>query len=100
MNYHSPKRRSRLTTKCQVTIPKEVREALGLKALDLVDFEFDDEGNARLLKADDGSQVERKKAEWLNRLGEVRSKFKLKDEVAGMGGLECQRWIGGDGPEV
>lgn len=100
MNYHSPKRRSRLTSKCQVTIPKEVRDALGLKALDLVDFELDEDGNARILKADDRRQIDTKKADWLDRLAEVRAKFKLKDEFAGMDGLEYQRWIRGDGPEV
>ncbi len=95
MNYQSPKRRSRLTSKCQVTIPKEIRDVLGLKALDLVEFEIDDNGNARIVKADAKVQ----KDEWLQRVKEVREKFKLQDPFAGMDGLEYQRWIR-ESPEV
>jgi hypothetical protein len=36
----------------------------------------------------------------LKRLNEVRAEFKLQDPFAGMDGLEYQRWIRGDGPEV
>ncbi|MEA2564192.1 MAG: prlF antitoxin for toxin YhaV toxin [Acidobacteriota bacterium] len=36
---------STLTSKGQVTIPKEVRERLGLKEGDRLVFRFDDEGN-------------------------------------------------------
>jgi AbrB family looped-hinge helix DNA binding protein len=95
MNIHSPKRRSRLTTKCQVTIPQEVRKALGLKALDFVDFEIDGEGTARIVKTDPAIERE----EWLRRVKEVREKFKLQDPFAGMDGLEYQRWIR-ESPEV
>ena len=48
MNYHPPKRRSSLTTKCQVTIPKEIRDALGLSAGDAVEFELDGTGRATI----------------------------------------------------
>jgi AbrB family looped-hinge helix DNA binding protein len=78
-----------------VTIPKEIRDALGLKASDIVEFQLDDEGNARIAKAD--SAIERE--EWLRRVEEVRRKFKMQDPFAGMDGLEYQRWIR-ESPEV
>lgn len=40
----------RLTSKAQVTIPKDVRAALGVKPGDLVRFETDAKGNVSLLK--------------------------------------------------
>lgn len=48
MNYHTSKRRSNLTTKCQVTIPKEIRDALGLGAGDAVEFGLDGTGKATI----------------------------------------------------
>ena len=65
-----------------------------------MEFELDAEGNARILRADDRTSIENKKAGWLIRLKEVRAEFKLQDPFAGMDGLEYQRWIRGDGPEV
>ncbi len=96
MNAHSPKRRLRLTTKCQVTIPKEVRDALGLKALDLVDFEIDGDGKARIVKAD----AEADREEWLQRVKEVRRKFKLQDPLKGISNAEWFKAVRGPGPEV
>lgn len=40
-----------LTRKGQVTIPKEVRERLGLKPFDKIEIVVDEEGSARLRKA-------------------------------------------------
>ena len=91
---------SRLTVKGQVTIPKDIREALGLEAGQTVEFKLDAHGNARIVKVDHQAEIARKKAEWLNRLAEVRANFQLKDEFAGMDGLEYQQWIRGTGPEV
>jgi len=42
---------SRLTKKYQATIPKPVRDALGLEQGDLVSFEFDESGRIVLGKA-------------------------------------------------
>jgi AbrB family looped-hinge helix DNA binding protein len=40
-----------VTSKGQVTIPKDVRDALGLRPGDRVEIETDGEGSARLTKA-------------------------------------------------
>ncbi len=40
----------KLTSKAQVTIPKDVRAALGVKPGDMVRFETDAKGNVSLLK--------------------------------------------------
>ena len=95
MTFEPSSRRSRLTSKCQVTIPKDVRDALGLKASDVVEFQLDQEGTARIVKADPAVGKE----DWLDRVAEVRRKFKLQDPFGGMDGLEYQRWIR-ESPEV
>jgi AbrB family looped-hinge helix DNA binding protein len=100
MNMHNRIFRSSLTSKCQATIPKVVREALGLEPGGEVAFELDESGNVRILKVDEGAEIERRKAQFRQRLEEVRKKFRPLPEFAGMDGLEYQRWIRGDGPEV
>lgn len=89
---------SRLTSKGQVTVPKDIREALGLKAGQAVAFELDADGNARILRADDPARIAARKAEILDRLQDVRAHFKSVAEVTGqdMDGLAYQRWLRGD----
>ena len=94
------KHESNMTSKGQVTVPKDIRDALGLEAGDLVRFELDEHGNARIVKADDASHLEKRTTEIRQRLAEVRAKYKPLPEFAGMDGLAYQRWIRGDGPEV
>jgi antitoxin PrlF len=94
------KHESNMTSKGQVTVPKDIRDALGLGAGDSVRFELDEDGNARIIKADDASHLEKRKTEIRQRLVEVRAKYKPLPEFAGMDGLAYQRWIRGDGPEV
>lgn len=89
------KHENNLTSKGQVTIPKDIRDALGLVAGKPVRFEMDADGNARIVKAD--ARIGRD--EWLGRVAEVRQKFKLQDPFGGMDGLEYQRWIR-ESPEV
>jgi AbrB family looped-hinge helix DNA binding protein len=94
------KHESNMTSKGQVTVPKDIRDALGLTAGNPVRFEIDGDGNARIMKADDAFAVERRKSHFLQRLEKARAKFKAMDTMPGMDGLEYQRWMRGDGPEV
>ena len=91
---------SRLTSKSQVTVPKDVREALGVGPGGKVRFEVGADGRVTLARVDEGLTFEARKADILRRQQEVRAKYKIKDEFVGMDGLEYQRWIRGDGPEV
>jgi AbrB family looped-hinge helix DNA binding protein len=43
---------SKLTSKCQVTIPKEVRQRLRVKAGDVLGYEFRDNGTVAILKVE------------------------------------------------
>lgn len=91
---------SRLTSKSQVTVPKDVREALGVGPGGKVRFEVDSSGRVTLAKVDENIVFEDRKAAILERLQEVRAKYKILPEFEGMDGLAYQRWIRGDGPEV
>ena len=95
MTYHS-----NMTSKGQVTVPKDIRDALGLLPGHEVEFELDELGGARILKADDLRTQDKKQAEFANRLREVRKKFKPMADFNGMDGLAYQRWLRGEGPEV
>jgi AbrB family looped-hinge helix DNA binding protein len=91
---------SRLTSKSQVTVPKDVRQALGVEPGGKVRFELGADGRVTLIRVDEDQAFEERKADFLRRLQEVRSKYRLQSEFAEMDGLEYQRWIRGDGPEV
>ncbi|HEY6868364.1 MAG TPA: AbrB/MazE/SpoVT family DNA-binding domain-containing protein [Novosphingobium sp.] len=88
----------RLTVKGQVTIPKDIREALGLEAGQRVAFELDGFGHVRISKATDDRDIEARKAEIMQRLRKVQADFKSVAEVTGqdMDGLAYQRWLRGD----
>lgn len=94
------KHESNMTSKGQVTVPKDIRDALGLLAGKPVRFEIDDDGNARIFKADPDRQKQQSIDKFLNNLNEVRAKYKPHADFAGMDGLEYQRFMRGDGPEV
>ena len=64
-----------MTSKCQVTIPKEIRDALGLKGGDVVSFTLDDDGNARIVPADADEQLFRRKAQIHQGIMEARRLF-------------------------
>ncbi len=76
MNYHTSKRRSNLTTKCQVTIPKEIRDALGLSAGDVVEFELDGTGRATIAPVSCEGEVAAHKHRFENAVTEARKAFK------------------------
>lgn len=75
---------SNLTSKGQVTVPKDIRDALGLVAGQPVRFELDADGNARILKVDTVAEKKRRKAEYLDRLKEAQAIFKANDAFPGM----------------
>jgi AbrB family looped-hinge helix DNA binding protein len=89
------KHEHRLTAKGQVTIPKDIREALGLEPGNKVAFQLDRDGKAFILKADpDVGQSEK-----LDRVREVQAEFRRHDPLAGMDGLAFQEWVR-ESPEV
>jgi AbrB family looped-hinge helix DNA binding protein len=66
---------NRVTTKGQVTIPKDVRDALGVKPGDAVAFERAPDGSYVLKKAQmDPREYERRYQEALDAIREVRRK--------------------------
>jgi AbrB family looped-hinge helix DNA binding protein len=79
MAYHSS-----MTSKGQVTVPKDIRDALGLTKGCEVGFEIDENGNARILKADKEANARGRKAAFLERLGKASVIFKANDRFPGM----------------
>ena len=78
------KHESNLTSKGQVTVPKDIRDALGLIPGRPVRFEMDDDGNARILKANAAEELERRKSDFRQRLKEAQAIFKANDRFPGM----------------
>jgi AbrB family looped-hinge helix DNA binding protein len=76
MSYHTPKRRSNLTTKCQVTIPKEIRDALGLSAGDAVEFELDGTGRATIAPVSREAEIAAHKQRFADAVAEARKAFR------------------------
>jgi AbrB family looped-hinge helix DNA binding protein len=72
-----------LTSKGQVTVPKDIRDALGLIAGAPVRFALDEDGNARILKADSLLEKERRKAAFLQRLHRAQALFHDSDTMPG-----------------
>ena len=80
-----------MTVKGQITVPKDVRDMLGLKPGQKVRIETDPDGTVRIMKAE--PEAEPTKEEWLARLQEARERYKPLPEFANMDGLAYQRWI-------
>jgi AbrB family looped-hinge helix DNA binding protein len=79
MSYHS-----NMTSKGQVTVPKRIRDALGLRPGQEVEFELDADGNARILKVDAVSERAREKADFLERVRRAGEIFRAGDRYPGM----------------
>jgi AbrB family looped-hinge helix DNA binding protein len=84
MNYQAREYRSNMTSKCQVTIPKEIRDALGLKAGDRVRFILSPEGNARIVPANSEEAAEDRKAKIMQGVREARAIYNAKCVDLGM----------------
>ena len=72
----------KVTVKGQVTIPKDVRDALGIRPGSEVDFVVQD-GTARLVRSHDRAG-ESKSERMVRRLRDAASRLKVREEFAGM----------------
>ena len=72
-----------MTIKGQITVPKDVRTALGLRPGQKVGIEVDEDGTVRIMKADAAAE----KVQWLQRVREIQQAFKAQDPTPGMDGL-------------
>lgn len=88
MNVHRRIFRSNMTSKCQVTIPKQIREALGLKAGDRVGFELTDDGRATIVPADREEALAARKARIMEGVREARQIYKAQGVPLGMSNAE------------
>lgn len=93
---------SRLTSKSQVTVPKDVREALGVGPGARLHFEIDKAGRVSLLAHDSPPAIEARRDDFMERLALAREAFRAQDTMpdSRMDGLEYQQWIRGDGPDA
>lgn len=82
---------SRLTRKYQATIPQAIRNALGLKAGDLVNFTLDEDGNARIVPADNAEQIERRRQELAKGVMEARRLFRAENSLPD--GMSNKEWF-------
>lgn len=90
MNYQIRRFQSNMTSKCQVTIPREIRDALGLRGGDVVSFTLDDDGNARIVPADADEQLARRKERLVQALAEARLAFKAENTLPD--GMTADEW--------
>ena len=65
-----------MTSKCQVTIPKQIRDALGLKAGDRVEFELGEDGCARIAPVSAGAELAARREKIAAGVAEVRRLFR------------------------
>ena len=76
------KHESNLTSKGQVTIPKDIRDALGLVPGRPVRFEMDADGTARIVPA--ARAADAREQEFRVRLREAQAIFKAADTMPGI----------------
>lgn len=101
MNLQSNRRRyaSRMTSKCQVTIPKEIRDELGLKGGDRVRFELTPDGDALIVPADKAESAADRQEKIMQGVREARAIYKAKGVDLGMSNDEYMDWIRGPAAE-
>lgn len=93
MNIHAPLQRfsSRLTSKYQATIPQTIRDALGLKAGDLVSFTLDADGSVVLCRATDDAQRAEREERFIAGVREARRKFAADNTLPE--GMTSEQWL-------
>ena len=99
MNYQRREYRSNMTSKCQVTIPKEIREALGLKAGGRVRFELLPDGNARIVSANNEEALDERREKVMAGVREARAIYKAHGINLGISNDEYMDWIRGPAAE-
>jgi AbrB family looped-hinge helix DNA binding protein len=92
MNVHRPlvPLRSRLTSKGQVTVPKDIRDALGLRSGDLINFTRDDAGTVFIERADEDDQLEHRMEQIAAGVREARRAFKAENCLPD--GMTSDQW--------
>lgn len=100
MNLHSRTFRSNMTSKCQVTIPKEIREALGLKAGDRVKFELTDDGLATIVPANRNDEIAARREQIAKGVRDARRIYKEQGIDLGMDPVEYVDWLRGPAAEA
>jgi AbrB family looped-hinge helix DNA binding protein len=95
------KHESNLTSKGQVTIPKDIRDALGLKPGSKVRFELGADGNAVIRAADAAHELAQREAEIIRRVREARARFERENTLPkGMSADDWYQLMRGPHPEV
>lgn len=90
---------SNLTSKGQVTIPKAIRDALGLHPGEQVEFDVNDRGETVIRAASADDARKRREEEILQRIAEARASFRAQDQMPGMSTEEYMLWVRGPAAE-
>lgn len=83
----------KMTSKAQVTVPKGVRQALGVNPGDMVRFISDEQGRITLCRGDQAETPEAKRERMRTALSAIRGRYPNPD---GMSTDEFMRWLRGD----